>query len=379
VQVVEHEQQRLARRGVLEQSDRRFVETEELGRGVRLARLRQTRDALGHRGHEPAQLATVGPRVHAKQVAVGVRHERPERLHERRERSHHLAVAAPEQHHPALRLHVLGQRCRQARLPHARLPGEQDAAALARGGPLPLRGQPAEMIAAPDEPAGGRGPRERAGQRRALLLGAGLPAHVPRRHRPREPLQLELADVRQLGVGAGAREHARGVAHEHLTAGRRVGQPRGLDHGRAEVVALLGGHVAARQADAHLERVVGAPVVARDRPLHGDRPVDRRGGARVGGHDPVAEVLDLDATGGAESTAQELEMRSAQLVRHRPERELRLRRSDQVGEQQCSGLRRTHPDPLATLHPRGYSRQRWPGPRSRCWEGESALSSPLSS
>ena len=73
-------------------------------------------------------------------------------------------------------------------------------------------------------------------------------------------------------------------------------QARCLDDRHAEHVAVLGGHVADRQADANREGTGGLATAVRvDRLLHRDRAGDRVGGGLEGGQDPVAEALDHGA------------------------------------------------------------------------------------
>src|SRR5205807_9577781 len=83
------------------------------------------------------------------------------------------------------------------------------------------------------------------------------------------------------------------LAREDLPAGSVRGEPRGLDDGTAEVIALLELSVAVGHTDPDGQRVRGSAVTPLEPLLDGHRSLDGTRDAVEGDHPPVAQVLHL--------------------------------------------------------------------------------------
>ena len=210
-----------------------------------------------------------------------------ERLDERTERRRPLAlVARAPEDEPALSCERRRDLFRDAGLADARLPGDEGE----RTGAVP-RG-----LAEPDERAQLlRAADVRRARRQAPR--SDVVRDLERRHRIRDPLELELAESRELESASSAQHAGDEVAAQDLSALRGVAQPARDDDGRADVVGLVLERLADVDADAD------AQAFAVDRPpcgsLHRDRGANGGGGGRERHHQPVTRPLDVPAPVGA--------------------------------------------------------------------------------
>src|SRR5271165_5864049 len=104
------------------------------------------------------------------------------------------------------------------------------------------------------------------------------------------------------------------VVDDDLSAVCMGAQPRGLDHGLAEIVAVLGRRVTEAHADTHSELLLCAAIARLEGLLHCDRARYRLGGAREHHHEPVAQILDLPSARALERPTKQCEVLLAQLL-----------------------------------------------------------------
>ena len=199
--------------------------------------------------------------------------------------------------------------------------------------------QPDLVVAADDADARPEG--ETRGQRddAAVVVGQGLPQHLDRLDGLGQTREREASDGSQLERVAPAGHERHDASHEDLAADALRAEPRRLDHGIAEVVALVGRHLAAAQADPQADRMLLRAVVALDALLHRHRARQRGRRRREHGHHAVAEVLHLTTVVLRERVAQDVEVAvpdTVGLVGREPARE--RRRADDVGEHQHDAL-----------------------------------------
>src|SRR5262245_30504129 len=149
----------------------------------------------------------------------------------------------------------------------------------------------------PSSGKGGRGSRVRLGPLGPVDAVA-----------PGEALQLQIAAVVEteaVAVAAG-RGLAELLGDQDLAAQRLRRDSRGQDHVLAEVVALLGDHLARMQPHPHTQLLTHAvPVALGEGTLDVDRAVERLAGIREGEHEAVALALHLVAVMTGELLAED--------------------------------------------------------------------------
>ena len=173
-------------------------------------------------------------------------------------------------------------------------PAEEGEEALGRGG---------------DEPGG-------KGELGAFdhSVDVGCPADLDQLDRVGQTLQVHLAQRHELlgGVATGqGPSHGRGQDLAALGVGAEPGR---FDDRLSEVVPVFFGGFAVREPHPDGDRLVGPAVVTLDRLLHPDGTGQGPAQAGEGDHEPVAQVLHLDAAGGADGRPQEAEVGLAQIV-----------------------------------------------------------------
>ena len=173
-----------------------------------------------------------------------------------------------------------------------------------------------ELLGAADEPEDRvvRRREEPRGQRHRPGHDLRLPHDLDRVDRVRQSLQLERPHLDE-GLGRVPADHRpHDLGREDLAAVGRRAQACRLDDRVAEVVAVVFGHLARAQAHPDRQRLHRAPVVGVDALLDADRAGDRPARARERHHEAVAQVLDLDAAGRLDRTAEKREVGLPQLL-----------------------------------------------------------------
>ena len=224
--------------------------------------------ATSQLGHEPAELAAVPRDVVDDDVVADVRHDLAQQLGPRRVGCGHVLVATAEHHERALVVRLTGELRSQPGLADARLAREQNGGGAIDLRALPGLGEPEALVFARRE----RELAALAAQRRGEGRGRRdrrRPRHLERDDRLGQSFQLDLADEHEAELGVAAREAAHEVVAEDLRTIGRVAQS-GRGHDRCAVtVAILPGHIARADADAHLDAPVLAALAVRpvDLPL----------------------------------------------------------------------------------------------------------------
>ncbi len=276
--------------------------------------------------------------------------------------------ALADQHELALGARSALDLADQAALAHSSVPGDQhdpglgvergqlalaSDEALARHGPLDLISESGECLLH-DGQGGGLGGRR---ERRNLVAGSlGAIKVAGRQRRPRElvcrhgigqALELDCTEVREVVATAAAGHDPGHLGEQDLAAARPGAQPRCLHHGRAVVVAVVVAGVAHGDPDPDFEPIRSRSISHLDPLVHGYGAIDRRGGAGEDGHDAVTEALDLPAPRRGDGFAQQTEELEPKLIRALGTHARgKLRRPDQVCEQHCDSLDRSHQTPI---------------------------------
>ena len=161
-----------------------------------------------------------------------------------------------------------------------------------------------------------------------------------------EPLQRVSTGRPEPVHAAGLDQRSHDVGHQDRTRRCRGTEASRLVHGGSEPVVVLHRGLAHADPDPQLDRGASARIDdLADRPLHGDRARHRVGGtAREGDHEPVAQVLDLDAPGLGDRRPERSEERPPNLVSGRVAQLLvQFGRPDEIAEQERRCRRRHHP------------------------------------
>ena len=264
-----------------------------------------------------------------------------QRLDERLVGDAEVVVATAVEHPAALRLHALAELRDQTGLTDSRLPAdERDAAASVDDGRLVGHGE-LVLLGLPPEVAEGRWMAKPCGESKTFTRlrtvngskGNLCPLQRPGRDRLGNPFERQPAPVAQRQFAPFDDQLTYQGSGEDLSAVGEGAQSRGLDSRRAEVVALGQFGLAVADANTDVQSFVVHLVVLSDRLL-------RRGGgpqssarSREGVHQPVAQVLHLNAAERRDRFAQQPEMDFADRLgaRRSKPREHR-RRPDQVGD-----------------------------------------------
>jgi hypothetical protein len=192
LEIVEHEEHRLLRRGCGQPGSNGVEEPIPLGVRVGPQRRREARDPLAQLGNQPHQLPAIATEtVGQRRRVIG---EVAQRLDERLVGHTEVLIAAPGQHHGPF---VMNRTCefgRQPRLAHPRLAGHQRHPQLASRCFLPQLPQPCKLAVPPDEDPPDVG---QEGWQRDRGLRERLPTDLDGRDRLGQPLQVQAANGRE--------------------------------------------------------------------------------------------------------------------------------------------------------------------------------------
>ena len=131
-----------------------------------------------------------------------------------------------------------------------------------------------------------------------------------------EPFEAEAAAVAELEVPGGADNASDRLGGQDLAAGGLGADAGGGIDGRAEDISIFADSLSGVQADAHLDlllRRLGA-VAVRQCALHGNGTGQSAARRHKGGHEAVAERLDLPAAVRFDLLAEEFEMAADDLL-----------------------------------------------------------------
>jgi hypothetical protein len=150
----------------------------------------------------------------------------------------------------------------------------------------------------------------------------------------RQPLQLEEAQVHEVGFGPATSKRFRDDGGDDLPAARGGHEPCRLHHRDPEDVVGLEGHLPDGEPDPDGEGCLCRPSLPRRCLLHGDGAADGVDDRAECRHDAIARVLDLLTAGALDGSGKGGEVGSTQLVeRGLTEAGHKVRRADEVGEQ----------------------------------------------
>ena len=154
-----------------------------------------------------------------------------------------------------------------------------------------------------------------------------------------------------------ARQDAYDFGDIDVPIGGRGTQPRGLDDGGPEAVAVVDGDIARRDADPDRERKSLVARVEIDCPLHRNRGRDGFRGSREHHEHAVAETLHDGAAVGLRGLDQGPIVLSPHRLRAVLAQRLSERgRTDEIGHQNGRSLCRQRQSSPLTTEPEGYSR-----------------------
>ena len=270
------------------------------------------------------------------------RDARAERFDEGLVRDDAFYVTTPVEHHPVFGGHPARQLGRETGLADARFARHQRDLPHAVACPRPCVLEPVELDAPSRQFVVGSSEWGRGARRKIAIHAAGrrddgrvvTPAHRGRRKR-RETLEVEVAQSDKIVAAPRADERADGVGDQDLATRSGGAQPRRLHSRHALIVAGPFDDITCADADTHPERDLGTLVATRDQPLNLRRRPDRVPGPAKRPHIAIARALDdLALMRGDRPGDQHLVLVPHRVVSILPERDQRLCRTDQIGEQQ---------------------------------------------
>ena len=278
----------------------RSVEEVALGVGIRPRRRRNSPQPLTERGDHRCDVPAVDLDVGSKHLLGRMRHVMVQRLGEGRVWRADVFLATSQEHAGALLGRVagsLGDQCRLADTGVTR--HEDDGAPFSGCRSLVGVGQQCRLGLAGHD-SGERHVRQARLERHVVVVRdtlERLPMDVEGPHGFREALQLERTEPLEQVRAAPSAHHPDGLGGQDL-AGIGVGtEPSRLYHRVAVVVVGLHRRLSAAESYAQPQLMAGADVVTVDGLLHRHRARQGCRGAAEHDHDPVAETLDLFASG----------------------------------------------------------------------------------
>ena len=213
VQVVEHEHERLRRRGALQERGERVEEPEARALGLDGGDGRQVGQDRAQLGQQLRDVDRAGAELGAQRLHLGAADVRAQRLHPRPVRGRAARLpAAPDEHLRAARPGPRGQLLREPALADPRLADEQAQAPAARDRVVEAGGELGELALTPDERARHHLGCRRGGHGRQVqprVLGENRLLELPQALARLDP---ELVGQRAAGVAVGLQRVGLAVA-----------------------------------------------------------------------------------------------------------------------------------------------------------------------
>lgn len=345
LEVIEHEDEGVRGRHMLEEPGHGAVQEVALGVGVRAHRGRDVAQPAAETGHDARQLPAVDRGMAFEFEYVGVSDVVRKCLDEETVGDAEVLFATSEEHD---RTHFVGREGHlglERGLAHSRLAGKEDHPASVAGDCTLQSLQESSGLRFAADDADGQPGLEAEGQGHPLrgqLVARRFPGHLQSEHRVAQALEGDFAQ-RDEAVGCSApRRRPDQVGREDLAAIGLGAQPRRLDDRIAVVVTAFEGGLSRADPDAQSHRASCRPVVPLDGLLH--RHGTRQGtrGGREDRHEAISEQLHLCAAAPSDPLAEQGEVRLKQpVILLDAERHRQFGRTNDVGEKHrdvlCSG------------------------------------------